>query len=86
MELEFCVMTMNRDAKFEEELTCQFKTDLRNLTNLDQRAHKNLKNLHSNGCSYYSRQGDRWQFKKKNQKPNFLYLQIIPTNQNFSIY
>ena len=30
---EFCVMTMKNDAKFEEELTCQFKIDMMNLTN-----------------------------------------------------
>ena len=45
---EFCVMTMKNDAKFEEESTCQFKIDMRNLTNFD-RALKNLKNLHFNG-------------------------------------
>ena len=28
-------MTMNNDAKFEEELTCQFKIDMRNSTNFD---------------------------------------------------
>ena len=28
---EFCVMTMKNDTKFEKELTCQFKTDMRNL-------------------------------------------------------
>ena len=32
---EFCVMTMKNDAKFEEELTCQFKIDMRNLINVD---------------------------------------------------
>ena len=32
---DLCVMTMKNDAKFEEELTCQFKTDMRNLTNFD---------------------------------------------------
>ena len=32
---ELCVMTMKNDAKFEEELTCQFKIDMRNLTNFD---------------------------------------------------
>ena len=32
---ELRVMTMNNDAKFEEELTCQFKTDMRNSTNFD---------------------------------------------------
>ena len=32
---ELCVMTMANDAKFEEELTCQFKIDMSNLTNFD---------------------------------------------------
>ena len=32
---ELCVMTMKNNATFEEELTCHFKTDLRNLTNFD---------------------------------------------------
>ena len=32
---ELCVMTMKNNAKFEEELTCHFKTDMRNLTNFD---------------------------------------------------
>ena len=41
-------MTMKNDAKFGEELTCQFKTDMRNLTLLT-RAPKNPKNLHVNG-------------------------------------
>ena len=39
---EFCVMTMKNDAKFEKELTCQFKIDIKNLTNLAQ-ALENLK-------------------------------------------
>ena len=37
---EFCVMTMKNDAKFEEELTCQFKIDKRNLTNFDWNTRK----------------------------------------------
>ena len=40
---ELCVMTMKNDAKFEKELTCQFKIDMRNLTNFDpntQKSHK----------------------------------------------
>ena len=41
-------MTIKNDAKFEEELTCQFKIDMGNLTNLT-RALENLKNLHFNG-------------------------------------
>ena len=28
-------MAMKIDAKFEEDLTCQFKVDIRNLTNFD---------------------------------------------------
>ena len=28
-------MTVKNDAKFEEELTCHFKTDIRNLMNFD---------------------------------------------------
>ena len=30
---ELCVMTMNNDAKFEERLTYELKTDMRNLMN-----------------------------------------------------
>ena len=32
---ELCVMTMKNNAKFEEELTCLYKTDMGNLTNFD---------------------------------------------------
>ena len=45
---ELCVMTMKNDAKFEEELTCQFKIDMRNLTNFDLSA-RSLKGFHFNG-------------------------------------
>ena len=41
---ELCVMTMKNNAKFEEELTCHFKTDMRNLTNFDSSTWKYLKN------------------------------------------
>ena len=40
---KFCVMTMKNDAKFEEELTCQFKIDMRNLTNFDPSTRKSQK-------------------------------------------
>ena len=30
---ELCAVTMKNDIKFEEELTCRFKIDMRNLTN-----------------------------------------------------
>ena len=37
---EFCVMTMKNNAKFEEELTFYFKSDMRNLTNFDSNTRK----------------------------------------------
>ena len=37
---ELCVITMKNNAKFEEELTCHFKTDMRNLTNFDSSTQK----------------------------------------------
>ena len=33
---ELSVMTMKNNEKFEEELTCHFKVDMRNLTYFDQ--------------------------------------------------
>ena len=41
---ELCVMTVKNNAKFEEELTCHFKTDMRNLTNFDLSTRKSKKN------------------------------------------
>ena len=40
---ELCVTTMKNNAKFEEELTCHFKTDMRNLTNFDSSTWKSKK-------------------------------------------
>ena len=40
---KLCVMTMKNNAKFEEELTCHFKTDMRNLTNFDSSTWKSKK-------------------------------------------
>ena len=40
---EVCVMTIKNDAKFEEELTCQFKIDMRNLTNFYPSTRKSQK-------------------------------------------
>ena len=37
---ELCITTMKNDAKFKEELTCQFKIDMRNLTNCDPSTRK----------------------------------------------
>ena len=34
---------MQNDAKSEEELTCRFKTDMKNLTNFDQSTRKSQK-------------------------------------------
>ena len=40
---ELCVMRMMNDKKFEEELTSQFKIDMRNLTNVDKSTQKSQK-------------------------------------------
>ena len=40
---ELCFMTMKHDVKFEEELTSQFKSDKRNLTNFDPSTRKSQK-------------------------------------------
>ena len=40
---ELCVMTMKNGSKFEEELTCQFKIDMRNLTSFDPSTQKSQK-------------------------------------------
>ena len=40
---ELCVMTMKNDEKFEENLTCQFKTDKRSLMNFDPSTPKSQK-------------------------------------------
>ena len=37
-------MTMKNNAKFEEESTCHFKTDMRNLTNFDSSTREPKKN------------------------------------------
>ena len=36
-------MAMTNDTKFDEELTCQFKIDMRNLTNFDLSTQKSKK-------------------------------------------
>ena len=40
---ELCVMTMKNDAKFGEELICQFKIDIRNLTHFNPSTRKSQK-------------------------------------------
>ena len=40
---ELYVMTKKNDTRFEEELTCQFKIDMRNLTNFDPSTQKSQK-------------------------------------------
>ena len=42
---ELYIMTMKNDTKFEEELTCRFKIDMRNLTNFDLSIRKSQKFL-----------------------------------------
>ena len=36
-------MTMKNDAKFEEDMNCQFKIDMKNLTNFDPSTQKSQK-------------------------------------------
>ena len=40
---ELCVMTMKHDANFERELICQFKINMRNLTNFDPSTRRSQK-------------------------------------------
>ena len=40
---ELCVITMKNNAKFEEELTCHFKNDMRNFMNFDLSTWKSKK-------------------------------------------
>ena len=40
---ELCVITVKNDAKIEEKLTCQFKTDMRNLTNFNPSTRRSQK-------------------------------------------
>ena len=40
---ELCVIRMKNDAKFEEDLTCQFKIDMTNLANFDSSTGKSKK-------------------------------------------
>ena len=40
---EFCVTALKNDAKFEEDMTCQFKIDMRNLTKFDPSTQKSQK-------------------------------------------
>ena len=40
---ELYVVAMKNEAKFEKELTCQFKIDMRNLTNFDPSTQKSQK-------------------------------------------
>ena len=47
MNLKFteklCVTTMKNDTRIEEELTCHFKTDMRNFINFDSSTQKSKK-------------------------------------------
>ena len=40
---ELCVMRMKNGAKLEEDLTCQFKIDMRNLINFEPSTQKSQK-------------------------------------------
>ena len=40
---ELYVMTLKNNAKFEEQMTCHFKIDIRNLKNFDLSTSKSIK-------------------------------------------
>ena len=40
---ELCLIRMKNDAKFEEDLTCQFKIAMRNFANFDPSTQKSQK-------------------------------------------
>ena len=40
---QLCVMTMKNDAKFGQELTCSFNTDMGNLSNFDPSTQRSQK-------------------------------------------
>ena len=42
-------MTMKKDVKFKEDLSFQFKIDMRNLANFDASTQKSQKTLYFNG-------------------------------------
>ena len=46
-------MTLRNDEKPEVELTCRFKIEMRNMTNIDPISLKNLKNPKSQKFSLY---------------------------------
>ena len=41
--LELCVMAMKNDVKLDEKLTCQFKTDMRDLSSFNPSTQKSQK-------------------------------------------
>ena len=40
---ELCIMTLKNYTKLKDELTCHFKTDIRNLTNFNPSTQKSQK-------------------------------------------
>ena len=40
---ELCIMTMKNDSKFEEELTCQFKINIKHFSKFDPSTKKSQK-------------------------------------------
>ena len=85
---DLCVMTMNNDAKFKEELSCQFKTDIRNWTTFDLSTQKSQKTCTLMSCfwprdiMFELKKAQRryiwWQWKlMRNLKENWLVLSKV---------
>ena len=51
---ELCALTIKNDAKFEVELTCQLKSDMRYLTNFEQSTQKSKKSVLQRSVFYQS--------------------------------
>ena len=47
---ELCAMTIKNEGKFEKEMSCQFKTDMKNLTDFDPVTRKFQKPATLTGC------------------------------------
>ena len=75
---ELWVMTMKNDAKFEQELTCPIKIDMRNLTNFDLSTQKISKFYTLIGCFWIKY--ITFELKKNTEK---LCLMALKIDANF---
>ena len=70
-------MTMKNDTKFKQELTCQFKIDMRNLTNFDPSTQKVICTL----TSCFQPKYIMFELKKSIEELSLIALTIDPTSE-----